>query len=114
MYIEEIRTGRQARAASDVSLNLIDGMPRFSKVEVMNYREKQYYVDHDLKAVLMNANSLITDVAYNIDYVVGYEPREHVAIFYGDDDPVYIDISGDSVSGVFKDVMRKVLQEGLV
>jgi hypothetical protein len=114
MYIEEVRTGSQARAASDLNLKLIDGMPRFSKTEVMQYREKQYYVDHDLKAVLMNANCLISDVAYNIDYLVGYEPREHVAIFYGDDDPEFIDVSGDSISGVLKDVMRKVLREGLV
>lgn len=114
MYIEEIKSGSQARAASDLNLKLIDGMPRFSKTEVVQYREKQYYVDHDLKAALMGANGLIADVAYNIDYLVGYEPREHVAIFYDDDDPIYIDISGDSVSGVLKDVMRKVLQEGLV
>lgn len=114
MYIEEVTTGSQARAASDLNLQLIDGMPRFLKTEVMNYREKQYYVDHELKAALMGANCLISDVAYNIDYLVGYEPREHVAIFYVDDDPVYIDISGDSVSEVLKGVMWKVLQEGLV
>ena len=114
MYIEEVRTGSQARAASDLNLKLIDGMPRFSKAEVMNYREKQYYVDHELKAALMGAEVLISDVAYNIDYVVGYEPREHVAIFYEDDDLIYINVSGDSVSGVLADVMRKLLQEGLV
>ena len=107
MYIEEVRTGSQARASSDVNLNLIDGMARFSKVEVLNYREKQYYVDHELKAALMGANGLISDVAYNIDYLVGYEPREHVAIFYEDDDPIYIDVSGDSISGVLQDVMRR-------
>lgn len=114
MYYKGIKKAAQARSASDLSLNLIDALPRFTKYEVMDYRNKQQYVDTALKPVLIGANDCIIDVAYNFDYEVGYQPLEHVMLFYEDAEPYAFDVTGDSIQALLRDVFIKGLEKGLI
>lgn len=115
MYYKGVKKAAQARAASDLSLNIVDALPRFfSKYEVLDYRDKQQYVDTVLKPVLIGANEMIIDVAYNFDYEVGYKPLEHVILFYEDEDPYAFDVTGDSIHALLRDVFVKGLEEGLI
>lgn len=114
MYYKGITKGAQARSASDLALNIMDTLPRFSKYDVLDYRNKQHYVDTALKPVLMDAIDCIIDVAYNLDYEVGYNPLEHVILFYEDDEPYAFDVTGCSIHTMLREVFVKGLEKGLI